>query len=224
MTTTLKNIKVFIIDDHPMVVEGLTRMLARYPHISIEETFYDGQSLLKGLQEKPHPDLLLLDIQLTDYTGEDLIPLLKKTYPAVKILAVSSVDTTVRVRNLLRSGCDGYVLKNVLGDVLIQAIETILRGQSFVTDSLKEQIFQDLVQLKKEAPVAPGLQLTKREREIVELIVAGYSSKSIAEKLFISFNTVDNHRRHIFRKLNVKNVANLVKKAIVYGIDITQKR
>ncbi len=211
-----KDIKVAIADDHQMVVDGLMHMLDGYPHIQVQHTYLNGQGLLAGLQRE-QPDVLLLDIHLTDYVGEDLVPLIVKNYPAVRILAVTSVDNIARVRNLVRQGCLGYVLKNVQSGILVQAIETVYKGTSFITEDLKEQLLQELLHLKKELPAQP-LLLTRREKEILQLIAREYSSKEIADQLFISLNTVEIHRKHLFQKMDVKNVAGLIRKALQLGL------
>jgi len=211
-----EKIQIDIVDDHQMVLDGLRQMLSSFPDIQIQNTYLTGQSLLAGLK-KQQPDVLLLDIQLTDYTGEDLVPLLIKNYPAVRILAVTSIDTTARVRNLMRMGCLGYVLKNVQSNTLLEAVETVYKGLSYITPELKEQLLEDMLHLKKEMP-AQQLLLTRREKEILQLIALEYSSRDIADKLYISLNTVENHRKHLFQKMDVKNLAGLMRKALMLGL------
>ncbi len=214
----VENIEIAITDDHPMVLEGLQKMLTGVEGIRIQACYRTGQALLAGL-EKMQPDVLLLDIHLTDFVGEDLVPLIVKTFPAVRILAITSVDTTIRVKNLIRKGCLGYLSKNTSADMLIEAIRNVYRGLPYVEEQIKNQLFEDMLYIKKEIPVSGHqLFLTRREKEVLQLIAKEYSSKEIADKLFISINTVEIHRKHLFQKLDVKNLAGLVRKALLLGL------
>lgn len=209
-------IKIAIVDDHQMVVEGLQHMLGSYTDIEIQDTYYTGNTLLVGLKKR-QPDVLLLDIHLPDFVGETIVPIIIKEHPAIRILAITSVDNINRVRNLIRMGCLGYLLKNTPAVTLVEAIKTVYRGVSFVTPALKEQILVETLRLKNEMPAKP-LFLTRREKEILQMISLGESSKQIADKLFISLNTVENHRKHLFQKMDVKNIAGLIRRAITLGL------
>ncbi len=210
-------IQIAITDDHTMVLEGLQRMLTGLDDIEIGACYKNGQSLLAGLQ-KGQPDVLLLDIHLTDYVGEDLIPVIVKNYPGIRILAITSVDTTIRVKNLIKKGCLGYLSKNASADTLIEAIRTVYKGLPYVEEPIKNQLFEDMLYLKKEIPTSPQqLFLTRREKEVLQLIAREHSSKEIADTLFISINTVEIHRKHLFQKLDVKNLAGLIRKALLLG-------
>lgn len=216
MSDNKETIIVDIVDDHQMVIDGLIHMLSYSSHIHVQSTYLNGQSLLAGL-EKKQPDIILLDIHLTDYVGEDLIPIITGKYPHIRIIIVSSMDTIARVRQLVKLGCSGYLLKNVQHHQLISAIEKVYHGDTYITDELKERLVNEMFELKKELPVAP-LVLTYREKEVLQLIAQEFSSQEIADKLFISKNTVEIHRKHLFQKLDVKNVAGLVRKAILSGL------
>ncbi len=209
-------IQVAIVDDHQIVVEGLQHVLSNHKHIHITQTYNSGRALLSGLATR-QPDVLLLDILLSDYSGEELVPIIINNYPAVRILAITSIDATARVRNLIRQGCLGYLLKNTPISTLVEAIETVYRGAPFIETVLKEQMMQDMLRMKKDMP-ARQMLLTRREKEILQLIALEYSSREIADKLFISVNTVENHRKHLFQKLDVKNLVGLMRKAMILGL------
>ncbi len=211
-----QQIQVALVDDHQMVLDGLHHMLNGYSFVHIVGSYNSGNALLAGL-EKIQPDVLLLDIHLTDYVGEDLVTILCQRHPSVRILAITSIDNTNRVRNLLRMGCLGYLLKNTAATTLAEAIQTVYKGVSFVAADLKEQILRDTLQLKTEMPTQ-SLLLTRREKEILQLVCKAYSSKEIADQLFISLNTVENHRKRLFQKMDVKNMAGLVRKAMTLGL------
>ncbi len=213
---TNPTIKVTITDDHPMVIDGLRYIISQRSNIEIIDTFNSGAELLEGLNTR-FPDVLLLDIQLSDWNGDELIPVLSERYPGIKILAITSIDTPVRVRELIRKGCLGYLLKNTQARILVEAIETVYSGMPFIETSLKEKLMDDMLGFNNKTSHEPII-LTRREKEILQMIVDENSSKDIAEKLFISLNTVENHRKHIMEKMDVKNIAGLVKKALMLGI------
>jgi DNA-binding NarL/FixJ family response regulator len=209
-------INVAITDDHQMVIEGLLFMLKDYADMDISDTYNNGNALLAGLQRR-QPDVLLLDIHLNDFVGEDLVPVIIKKYPGIRILAITSIDNVSRVRNLIRMGCLGYLLKNVPASILVEGIRTVYTGVSYIGSGLKEMLLQDMLQLKSELP-SRELLLTRREKEILQLLSQQCTSKEIAERLFISLNTVENHRKHLFQKMDVRNVAGLIKKTFALGL------
>ncbi len=209
-------IKVSITDDHQMVIDGLRYMISQSDNIVIMDTFNSGTALLEGLTHR-RPDVLLLDIQLSDYIGDDLIPLLLEQYPDLKILVITSIDTPVRVKELIRKGCMGYLSKNTQAKILVEAIESVYEGKPYVDSHLKEKMLDNIFGFENKKPKEKVI-LTRREKEILRMIVNEHSSKDIAEKLFISQNTVENHRKHIMEKMEVKNIAGLVKKALLLGL------
>ncbi len=209
-------INICIADDHPMVLDGITYMLRDHPSIRLTASYANGQSLLAGLSQSV-PDVLLLDVQMPDYTAEELIPMIKAQYPEVRILCLTSVDNIHRVKILIRTGSLGYLLKNTGSEELINAIETVHRNEPYITPSIREQMDADNLRLKKEAP-AGGISLTHREMEILQLIIKEYSSAEIAEQLQITIHTVEKHRSHLFLKMDVKNAVGLARKAIQMGL------
>ncbi len=209
-------IHIAITDDHPMVISGLEHILGAAQHIRVQATYTSGKALLAGLQQE-QPDVLLLDVMLSDSTAEDLVPVIHKIYPAVRILAVSSVDNTNRVKQLTKSGCLGYVLKSAGPEILVAAIESVYKGLPFMSPELKEQLFNEMLWHKKQLPAQGGL-LTRREHEILKLVAQGMQSREIASELHISLHTVETHRRNIFLKLDAKNAVSLISKATALGL------
>jgi DNA-binding NarL/FixJ family response regulator len=210
----MMNIRVAIADDHPMIISGLQNMLSNYPHILLCNTYTTGTALLEDLKSTL-PDVLLLDIQLPDITGDKLASVILKKYPEVKILILTNLDSTLYVHNMLRNGVHGYILKNIEPKILTEAIETVYNGGEYVDPLLKEKLEHFKLHMKKESYLAP--KLTIREREILQLIVNGNTSEEIAQKLFISHGTVEHYRINILLKMDVKNTAALVKKALTLG-------
>lgn len=209
-------IKVAITDDHPMVLTGLEQMLNEHPDISIEGLYKSGAALLQGLKDRL-PDVLLLDLQLPDIKGDELAATVIKTYPSVKILVLTSIDVLYRVKQMMKVGCAGYSLKNVSQASLIQAIKTVNKGEEYLDPVIKEELIREMMQFKK--PRASSIpDITRREREILDLLSDGCSSKDIAEQLFISVRTVENHRKSLLHKFDVKNTPSLLKRAMELGL------
>ena len=209
------NIKVSIVDDHPLVINGLQNMLSHYSFITLLGTYPDGDSLLDGLKDNV-PDVLLLDIQMPGKTGDELAPVLLKKHPGIKIIALTNFDSTLYANNMFKVGVHGYVLKSAEEKVIIRAIETVYNGGDFIEESMKEKMAQ--LQEKVAKTVFARFSLTPRETDILKKIVNGETSQEIANNLFLSLRTVENYRLNIQLKLDVKNTAMLVKKALQMGL------
>lgn len=214
------NINITIVDDHPIVVSGLKNMLAPFPHIRVISDYTSGPALLEGLKMN-QPDVLLLDILMPEMEGTEVARVVKTRYPDIRILAITSLNAPVHIKNMMRSGCTGYLLKNTDQQVLVAAIETVFMGEEYIEPALKEQLLQNILNYKTKtglATASPTPVLTRREKEILQLILQEYSNPQIAEKLFISIRTVENHRFNLQQKLNVKNTIGLMKAAIQMGL------
>lgn len=209
------SIHIAIADDHPMIIGGLKNMLSVYPHVILAGSYCNGATLMQGLQEA-QPDVLLLDIQLPDKTGDLLAPVILKRYPDVRILALTNLNSALYVHNMLRMGVLGYVLKNTDPEVVIRAIETVYERKEFIDPSIQESLEQFAQRMKRESVLKPALTL--REKEILRLTVNGDTIQEISEKLFIGLRTVEYYRSNLFLKLDVKNMAGLIRKALLMGL------
>lgn len=198
-----------------MVITGVRNMLEGHAAIAMMDSFTDGEALMEGLSHR-QPDVLLLDIQLPGRPGDELAPLLAKKYPELKIVALTNFDSTLHVQHMQRHGVLGYLLKTTDKDTLVHAIETVYRGDIFLQDSMKEKIHKAGLRIKRE--VSTRSSLTIREKEILQCIVNGDSSQEIADKLFLSVRTVDNYRFNILLKMDARNIAILVRKALEMGL------
>lgn len=208
-------IRIAIADDHPLVIGGVQNVLHRYPHIRLTGTYPDGASLMEGL-EKVLPDVLLLDIQLPDQTGDELAPVIIKKYPQLKILTLTNFDSSLYAQNMFRHGVLGYILKNAEERMLVSAIETVFEGKEFLDPAMKEKMEHAALRIQKRS--SSKSTLTLREKEILQLLVNGGTCPQIAEQLYLSVNTVVNYRASIMLKLDVSNTAALVKKALLTGL------
>jgi DNA-binding NarL/FixJ family response regulator len=204
-------INVAIVDDQVIILNGLQKILAEASHINVDALYNSGNELLDGL-EKVQPDVLLLDIQMPDKSGIELAGIISKKYPAVKMIALTNVDVLTQMKQMLQKGCLGYLLKDVSPEILISAIETVYNGEQFLNENLKKQLLNSLSgQDNKQI-------ITRREKEILKLILEENTNQDIANKLFLSLRTVENHRNNLLQKLNVKNTAGLVKIALQEGL------
>lgn len=209
-------IKVAITDDHEMVVKGLRQMLAEDPNILLTGVYLNGQALIDGLTQTV-PDVLLLDLHLPDRMGEDLAKEVLATYPHIKILVLSSIDDIKRVKHMMQIGCKGYSIKNIAQKALLSAIADIYSGGQYLDPVLKEELLQETITQEHLRPSYIP-EVTRREKEILDMLSLGRSSKDIADQLFISIRTVENHRKSLLRKFNVKNSLGLLNVAKQKGI------
>lgn len=213
-------IKVAIIDDHPMVISGLTNMLSPFSQFEIISSFLSGDDFLA----KEHiqlPDVALLDIVMPGTHGSDLARAIKKRYPDTRLLAISSINTPGQIRQMIKNGCSGFLLKNTDQQVLVEAIEAVHRGEEYIEEKIKEQFLQNFFSFREKLGPRPdfALTLTRREKEILKLIIQEHTNQHIAEKLFISLRTVETHRFNLQQKLKVNNLIGLIKVAIQMGLD-----
>lgn len=210
-------IKVAITDDHTLVVEGISNALRLYPKYKITGAYTSGKDLLEGLKAE-QPDVLLLDIQMPDMLGDTLAKIIHETYPEIGIIALTGFDSPVYVRSMLHSGCKGYLLKSVDQQILKEAIETVFKGEQYIEASIKEMMLGTALRMSGNTQQPHATDLTKREKEILSLIVEEYTSSEIAQKLFLGQRTVEKYRLQLLQKLRVKNTAGLVKVALQTGL------
>ncbi len=208
-------IRIAIADDHPLVIGGVQNVLLRYPHIVLTGTYNNGVALVEGLATN-EPDVLLLDIQLPDQTGDELAPVILKKHPRLRILTLTNFDSSLYAQNMFRHGVRGYILKNAEERMLITAIETVFAGEVFLDPAMKDKMEHAALRIHKRS--SSKSTLTLREKEILQLLVNGSTCPQIAEQLFLSVNTVVNYRASIMLKLDVTNTAALVKKALLTGL------
>lgn len=208
--------RLLIADDHRIFAQSLASFLGNEPDIEVVGTAENGLKAIQKL-EFEEIDVLLTDMQMPDMDGIALTLRVQENFPAVKVLMLSMIEDPLLIRSAIQVGIDGYLLKTVDNLELLKALNTIQQGG---------QYFQPIVMQK--LTNAPSLAfvddtdylkvLTERETEVLKLIAQEYSSPDIAEKLFISLNTVEAHRKNLFKKLNVKNSIGLIKFALRFGL------
>lgn len=199
--------KVFIVDDHTVVIEGIYSLLQREADIEMCGYATTAATCLEYFRTHT-VDVILMDISLPDMNGVDLCKLIRKSYPGIMVLALSTFNQSTYVRKMIESGASGYLLKNAGRREIVEAIHAVKKGKTYFS-------FEAGLALKNEAQHQSNLPaLTKREKEILQCIADGLTNPQIAEKLFISTDTVETHRKNLHSKLNVKNSAMLVRFAL----------
>lgn len=211
----MKPIAVAIVDDHEVVINGLTIMLSNSDEIKVVYTTTQGAALLNYLAGQ-QPAVILMDIQMPDLNGIDLCKQVRRHHPQIKIIAFSSFDDTHYVKQILRSGASGYLLKNADQQTIVSAIKQVADGEEYIDESIQKILIRQSISGQRRSMFE--IPLTKREKEILKLIAEGLSNQEIADKLFISLRTVETHRFNLTQKLEVKNAAGLVKEAIRRGL------
>jgi len=202
-------IKIFITDDHYMVVEGIRSMLLQEKNIEWMGHAMTATSCMAFLN-KQQPDVLLLDINMPDISGIDLCKEIKEKYPEILIIGLSSFNQQSYIQKMMQNGASGYVLKNASREEIVKAVESIMNGNIFLSNEASQTMREN-----KDAVIPV---ITRREKEVLQLIAEGLINKEIAEKLFISTTTVDTHRNSLLSKFDVKNTANLIKLAAQYNL------
>jgi DNA-binding NarL/FixJ family response regulator len=202
-------IKVFITDDHYMVIEGIRSLLQSEKKIEWMGHATNAASCMAFLREQ-QPEVLLLDINLPDKSGIDLCKEIKEKYPDICILGLSSFNQQSFIQKMIQNGASGYLLKNATQVEIIEAIEAVVHGDTFMSTEAAATMRENK---DAEIPV-----ITRREKEVLQLIAEGLINKEIAEKLFISITTVDTHRNSLLSKFDVKNTANLIRLAAQYNL------
>ncbi len=205
-------IRVFIVDDHPVVIEGIHALLMNEKDIIWAGQAMNGPSCL-GFFVTNTADVVLMDISMPGMDGVELCSIMKEKYPGVFILGLSTFNQGLYIKKMMEKGASGYILKNSSKEELIKAIHVVHEGGIYFSGEAGEALATYQRSSKNELPV-----LTPREKEILSLIAEGYTNPQIAEKIFLSQFTVDSHRKNLLAKLNVKNTASLIKLAVEHKL------
>lgn len=198
-------ITIAIVDDHPVVIEGLVRLLSKKTGFEVVKTFTCGADFIRFIK-KTQVKIVLLDIILPDINGMDLCKEIKKISPKTVVLAFSNHKERSAIMQMLANGASGYVLKDATVEEIVGCINGSLNGQITFSKVVNEIIARPALNEQQDLP-----KLTVRETEILKLIAAGENSPSMAERLFLSKFTIENHRKNLMQKLKAKNVADLIR-------------
>ena len=205
-----KIINLVLVDDHQMVLEGLRAILAGSKEVSIKGAFINATDVLSFLEGNNAIDVIFLDINLPGMNGYELCKLIKKKYPAIKVLALSTHTERSGITRMIQNGASGYLSKSADDKELLAAIRTAYANGIYLGDEIQMEL------TSAGATALP--KITRREKEILALIAEGKTTAQIAEALFLSHLTVETHRRNIMLKFEVNNSAALIKLAIDNGL------
>lgn len=212
----MKPFTIVLADDHAMFRQGVRRILEEIPGVHIAGEASNGLELLKILQTLK-PNLVVLDISMPQLRGVEALCEIKNTTPATKVLILTMHKEREYLYQSLRSGAEGYLVKEDAANELVVAVNALRNGQKYLSPLVAHQVQDLLIDEYQGKGAGAEEPLTLREKQIIKLIAEGKSSKDIADLLFISDRTVQNHRANIMRKLNLKKITDLVRYAVQKG-------
>lgn len=198
---------ILIADDHTMFINGLKLLLSSLPGYRVSAVAENGEQALEQLAQD-RVDILLMDVNMPVLNGYQTTFLVRERYPEVKIIILSMLADELSVRKLMEAGAHGYLFKNADAEELYEALDTVLRGELYITREIRDKMQP---QRKRMALEEENVKLSSREIEIAKQIMDGLTNGEIADKLFLSVRTVETHRKNILSKLSLKNTASLVK-------------
>ena len=209
-------LKILIIDDHPLVIDGIRTMLDQVEYLSVEGSARTAEEALFFLSQNKTVELILLDINLPDIDGLELCKIIRQQNKSVKIIGLSYINEAGITTQLLKTGANGFLLKNMERDELLVAIDRVMKGAVYLSPDANEKVIQQIRKIGSPTQNLPVL--TRREKEILQLLADGMKSSKIAEKLFLSNHTIDTHRKNMLQKFNVHNTQSLINRVKELGI------
>lgn len=208
--------RVLLADDHTLVRAGLRKLLESMPEVTVVGEADDGLALL-ALAAQLQPDLVLMDIAMAGLNGLEATIRLRKVQPGIRVLILSMHQNEEYVRQALRNGAVAYLLKDAAPVELEMAIQAVQRGETYLSPAVSRGVVSDYVQ-RLRGDVVPASMLTPRQREVLQLVAEGNSTKDIARRLSLSVKTVDTHRSQLMKQLDIHEVAGLVRYAVRSGL------
>ena len=206
-------IRILLADDHAMVRKGFRLILAAQPDMEIVAEAGNGREAVE-LAEKLHPDVVVMDVAMPELNGIEATRRLMASSPRTRVLALSMHKDSVYVREILRAGARGYLLKESIDSDLVNAVRAVAKGDGYLSPGVSDAVLSDY----RRHVTDPLDLLTSREREVLQLIAEGKTNKEIANMLNLSLYTVDTHRTHILQKLNLHSVPEVILYAVRKGI------
>lgn len=209
--------RIFLVDDHPLFLDGVRTLLNGKPGLTVIGEAADGETAYQRIKELM-PDLVLLDISLPGLPGYEVARLTRKAMPGVKVLVLSVHEDRAYLQLLLEAGVAGYVVKRSAGEALVHAIRTVMNGGLYLDPLLLDRVVAGISPTKSAVEAAVGgVTLSERERTVLQLIAKGYSSKEISGRLNIGARTVETYRARFMKKLDLQSRADIVRYALQHG-------
>jgi DNA-binding NarL/FixJ family response regulator len=206
----IKEVKILLVDDHQIIIDGLKALLSGVDKVKVVAGAKNGKEAL-DLLKIIDADLVFIDIDMPILNGLDTTRIIKKEYPEIKVIILSMHSDSTMIKDIIELGADGYLLKNISKEDLVEAIEKVCKGERYFSSEVTLSLVnKDVGWSGKKL----NIRLTSRETEILKLITEGFTNKEIGKKLFISHKTVDTHRTNLMKKVEVNNIAGLINFAI----------
>ena len=205
----MKPIRVLVIDDHTLIRAGITALLERMEQVAVVGEAGDGTEAMRLIEELS-PNVILLDLQMPGLSGFEVLEQTAARFPEIKIIVLSVHDAEEYAQRALRAGAAGYLPKSAASTELERAIDQVIRGERYLPATVARTASIEILS----SPETPQVELTPRQREVLTLIAEGYSTKNIARALGISVKTVETHRAQLMDRLDIHDVASLVRYAI----------
>jgi DNA-binding NarL/FixJ family response regulator len=213
-----KKVKVLLVDDHPVVRQGLARLINDEADLCVCGEA-DSVAVALEMIAKLEPDLAVIDISMGGTDGIELIKELKATRPGLLALVLSMHDESLYAERVLRAGAKGYVTKQEAAEKVLTAIRKVLAGEVYVSERIASRLLKAVAGSRQDAAQSPLDRLSDRELQVFRLIGGGMSVREIADKLFLSVKTIETHREHIKEKLNLKSSSELLRYAVQFGVN-----
>ena len=210
-------LRLLVADDHALVRAGMLALLSELPGVTVVAETGDGREALRLIRER-RPDIALLDISMPGMNGLEVAARVAQEHPATRVIIVSMHADDESVRRALVNGAAGYLLKNSDRSELELALNTVARGDTWLSPSLTKRVVAAYAQGARAAPDGPFEVLTPRQREVLQLVAEGHSNKEIASRLQVALKTVETHRTELMERLGIHGVAGLVRYAIQVGL------
>jgi DNA-binding NarL/FixJ family response regulator len=207
--------RILIADDHKIVQEGMASVISQHPDFEVVGYATNGNEVIKAIP-RTSPDIILMDINMPQLDGISTTHILQKSFPLIGVIVLSMHSEAYYIKRAIEAGAQGYLLKTAGKKIVFEAIEAVKRGSKYFPNEIKDLLL-DIFQ-SPTSDVARLEDLTDREKEVLSLISREFSTKEIADKLFISTHTVDTHRKNLLSKLQVKNVVGLARFALQHGL------
>ncbi|HET6425167.1 MAG TPA: response regulator transcription factor [Planctomycetaceae bacterium] len=222
MAVQQRKTRIFVVDDHPLMRDGMTLLISGEADLQICGSAGSMQDAMKQVASA-EPDLMVVDLSLKDGLGLDLIKSVKERFPKIRMLVVSAFEENLYAERALRSGASGYVNKQECDTTLLQAIRVVLAGRRYVSDEILQRLIDHAIDGTSTDTGDPVERLTDRELEIFRLIGQGATPAAIAKKLHISPHTIDSHRENMRHKLGVTNGRELMQRAMRWVLEHDEK-
>jgi two-component system response regulator NreC len=214
----MKKVRLLVADDHKIFRQGIKKLLEEEPDLQVVGESADGRETVKKATELK-PDIILMDIAMANLNGLEATKQIKKVLPETKIIMLTMHKNEEYVLQSFQAGASGYILKEGAVEELVSAIRSIHQDKSFLSPTVSKTLVDAyLRKMETGKTETPFDLLTDREREVLQLIAEGFTNREVAKQLFISVKTVEAHRAHIMQKLNIHDIAKLVKYAIQKGL------